>query len=102
MRKEYRDLAALGPLPAADALDATQAERYEETLSRLPDDPTAEEALALVNLLPPDDSTEFGLAWTIIHAIERSGDWPVWEALDDGTPWRRELRQRVERAHPIK
>ena len=92
MRKEYRELVAL----------ATDAERYEKALGRLPGNATAEEAAALVSLLPPDDSTDFGLAWTIIHAIEASSEWPVWVALDDGTPWRTELRRRVDRARPIK
>jgi hypothetical protein len=71
------------------------ARQYEEAVEALPPDPTAEEAVALVELLPPDDSTAFGLAWSILHAIEASSAWPVWEALDDHSVWVRRLRERA-------
>ena len=89
-----RTLHGLGPLPGADDLSSEQAQQYAQAIERLPA-PTAEEATALVDLLPPDESTSFGLAWSLVHAIESCREWPVWEALDDETPWRSVLRERA-------
>jgi hypothetical protein len=72
---------SLGQLPAADALTERQAERFAEFLGHLPDAPTGVEAAALVGLLPPDETTAFGLAWTVVHSIESSPEWPRWEVL---------------------
>lgn len=95
VRREFEDLLSLGPLPAADALTEQQAEMYGEALRHLPDAPTAEEAAALVGLLPPDETTAFGLAWTLVHAIEASPEWPVWDALAGEGWWRSVLRDRT-------
>jgi hypothetical protein len=95
MREEFEHLLLLGRLPGADALTPERAQEYEVALSGLPGPPTGEEAVALVSLLPPDESTSFGLAWTLVHAIESSPDWPVWTALDDGTLWQSRLRDRA-------
>lgn len=94
VRPEITDLLALGALPGADDLSAEQAERYAEAIERLPT-PTAEEASALVDLLPPDESTSFGLAWSLVHAIESCPEWPVWDALGDETPWQSVLQERA-------
>jgi hypothetical protein len=87
VRQAFQELVDLGPLPASDALDAQNAQQYEEAIKSLPSTPTAEEAIALVDLLPPDDSTAFGLAWSLLHAIEASAAWPLPEALDDRNVW---------------
>jgi hypothetical protein len=83
VRHEIENLIQLGPLPADDALDQEVASRFVEAIDGLPACPTGEEAAALVAILPPDDSTAFGLAWSLLHAIEASPEWPVWGALDD-------------------
>jgi len=98
VRHEFEDLHALGQLPAGDQLSPEQAHRYEEALSRLPDAPTGEEAAALVSLLPPDETTSFGLAWTLVHTIESSPDWPVTEVLDASTWWRSQLEDRIAKS----
>lgn len=95
MRKEFEDVLALGRLPPADELSPEQAQHYQEVLNRLPDSLSGEEAAALVNLLPADETTSFGLAWTLVHAIESSPDWAVWPALEGGTWWRFMLRDRA-------
>ena len=77
MRREFIDLLSLGPLPAADALTEQQTGSYVEALTNAPDAATAEEATALVGLFPPDETTAFGLAWTLVHTIESSPEWPV-------------------------
>jgi hypothetical protein len=96
VRQAFQDLVSLGPLPANDALDAQFAQRYEEAIESLPPTPTAEEAAALVDLLPSDEGTAFGLAWSIVHVIEASPAWPVPKALDDRNVWVTRLRERCE------
>lgn len=96
MRREVEALIRLGPLPADDALDEETASRFVDALNGLPASPTGEEAEALVAILPPDDSAAVGLAWTLLHAVEASPEWPVWSALDDRNWWVTRLRQRCE------
>jgi len=98
MRHEFVELVRLGPLPADDDLDEDAARRYVGAIDSLPPLPTAEEAVALVAIFPPDDSTAFGLAWSILHTIEASPSWPVWSALDDRNWWVSYLRERCVRA----
>lgn len=51
---------------------------------------------ALVRLLPADGDDALGLNWTVLHAIESSPKWPVWELLrDDGNEWIETLRLRL-------
>lgn len=38
---------------------------------------------ALMSLLPSDGDDACGLNWTILHAVEGSPDWPIWNLLDD-------------------
>ena len=90
-------MAELGRLPADDGLDEEAAQRYTDAIDGLQDAPTADEASALIRVLPPDDSTAFGLAWGILHAIEASPAWPLWTELDDRNWWVRFLRERCER-----
>jgi hypothetical protein len=98
MRHEFEELRAVGQLPGGDQLSPAQAHRYEEAISRLPDAPTGEEAAALVSLLPPDETTSFGLTWTLVHTIESSPDWPVTEVLDASTWWRSQLEDRIAKS----
>jgi hypothetical protein len=98
MRGQFERLVALGPLPGDDGLDETGARTYVEALDELTEAPTVAEAVALVGLLPPDESTALGLAWSLVHAIEASPEWPVWSALDDRNWWVTYLRERCERA----
>jgi hypothetical protein len=98
MRGEFEKLVAFGRLPASDELDEETARRYGDAIAALPEAPTADEAVALIDLFPPDDSTAFGLAWSILHKIESSPYWPVWSALDDRNSWATRLRLRCERA----
>ena len=74
------------------------AERYTFAIDSLSGPPTSEEALALLDLFPSDESTSFGLAWSILHLVESSPYWPVRSALDDRNWWVTQLRERAERA----
>jgi hypothetical protein len=48
--------------------------------------------------LPPDQTTSFGIAWTLVHTIESSPDRPVWDVLDPGTWWRSTLEDRAAKS----
>jgi hypothetical protein len=98
MRDTARNVVALGHLPADAELDAPTARRYEEALKAVEHRPSRDEALALVALLPPDASTSFGLAWTLVHIIESSPAWPLADALDDRNHWVSLLRERAARS----
>jgi hypothetical protein len=83
MRPVVSELAALGRLPTA--LDTPQADL--DRWVRLLDEarlqaPTADEIPSLLGLFPVGDDTAFGLAWTVLHAVEACPDWPIWDALD--------------------
>lgn len=98
MRQEFEALVRLGPLPRDDDLDDRTARPYVDAIDALPESPTAQEAQALLAILPPDDSTALGLAWSVLHAIEASPAWPMWSELDDRNWWTSLLRARCERA----
>lgn len=97
MRPEFRELLRLGQLPSDDDLSDDEASRFVNALDGLPSAPAAEEAVALVSMLPSDDSTSLGLAWSVLHAIEAAPEWPIWSALDDRNWWVTLLRKRCER-----
>jgi hypothetical protein len=98
MLKEFEDVLSLGALPPADGRSPEQAVLWQEALNRLPDAPIGEEAAALVDLLPPDETTSFGFAWTLVHAIESSPDWPVETALQSRTWWQSLLQDRAAKS----
>ena len=77
MRPEFVALLDLGQLPADDDLDEATARKYDEAIDGpSAETPTIEEAVALLGVFPPDDSTAFGLAWSLLHMIEASPGWP--------------------------
>ena len=99
MRPEFVALLDLGPLPADDDLDEATARKYDEAIDGpSAETPTIEEAVALLGVFPPDDSTAFGLAWSLLHMIEASPGWPPRSALDDRNWWVTYLRERNERS----
>ena len=100
MRPEFEALMQLGPFPADDDLDEATARHYVEAIDAIMESvpPTPEEALALIEIFPPDDSDALELAWPVLHAIEASPHWPLWSALDDRNWWVTLLRRRCERA----
>jgi hypothetical protein len=94
VRPEFETVVALGQLPTDADLDEDAVRRYAEALDALVAAPSAYEAVALTEVFPPDESTSFGLAWTLVHTIESSPDWPVAAALDDRNYWVTLLRER--------
>ncbi len=64
---------------------------------------SAEDIKALMLLLPSDGDTASGLNWTILHCIEASPAWPLWDTLrSNENEWIRILRLRLANAgeHP--
>jgi hypothetical protein len=96
MRPEFETLVALGRIPVDAQLDEQTARRFTEAIDGLSSPPTAEEAAALLDILPIDESTSFGLAWSLVHVIESSPDWPLGSALNDRSWWVTTLRQRSD------
>lgn len=97
VRETVRTLVDLGQLPTDTELDEATAKRFAEAFSAV-DRPSADEAAALVALLPPDSNTSFGLAWTLVHLIESSPTWPDANVLDDRNYWVALLRERSARS----
>ena len=57
---------------------------------------TPDDIRALMQLLPRDGDTAFGLNWSLLHAIEAAPDWPMWDLLDDQThEWVQTFRIRL-------
>lgn len=65
---------------------------------------TREDVEALVSLLPADGDDAFEVNWTILHAIESSPLWPIWDAIaDPNNEWHLRLVHRLANAgvlHP--
>jgi hypothetical protein len=60
---------------------------------------TDDEAIALLSCFPPDDSTVFGVSWSLLHKIETAPYGPTFiEALDDRSWWVALLKERAIRA----
>jgi hypothetical protein len=68
----------------------------EHVVGDLIQPPTEEDARAAVGLFPPDESSCFGLAWTLLHFIEKAPGWPYPEVLDNRNSWVQYLRERAE------
>ena len=53
----------------------------------------------LLSRMPASGDTAAGLNWSLLHAIEASPDWPMWELLDDENhEWIRIFRIRLRNA----
>jgi hypothetical protein len=57
------------------------------------------DALALLSLLPNDGDPAQGVNWTILHTIEASSEWPIWDALNEPqNEWMETLEIRLNNA----
>lgn len=60
---------------------------------------TREDVAALVSLLPSDGDDAFEVNWTILHAVEASPLWPIWDVIaDPNNEWHRRLAHRLANA----
>jgi hypothetical protein len=70
---------------------------WHEAVEALRPPATDEEARALVQVLPRDDSSGFGLAWAVVHFIESAPNWPLADAFVEDGSWVQFLRERAGR-----
>jgi hypothetical protein len=97
IRKEVRDLVALGPLPDSDTAEMDQMQRLQDAIERISAPVTREEAKALLTVFGSDEC--YGLAWAVLHLIETTpGGIPI-EKLPAETDneWIRRLWARSHR-----
>lgn len=83
----------------APDIDKALLTQWTSSLDQLEGPLTDEEAVALLSCFPPDDGTVFGLAWSLLHAIESAPYGPTFiRELDDRSWWVTLLKQRAVRA----
>jgi hypothetical protein len=94
MQRNIEELLKLGPLPPSTDADVAELERFQTLLTGIKCPLSNDEAKALVALFGADDC--FGLAWTLLHAIETAPGWPILDALGDTeNEWIARLKQRA-------
>jgi hypothetical protein len=82
-----------------DKLDNRQLAAATSAIDALSHPLSAEDIRALLLLLPDGGDTASGLNWTILHAIEASPVWPLWDTLrSDENEWAKILRRRLANA----
>ena len=87
-------LASLGPMPAAEQASDHIIGKWESALLSVKTPISSNDAKVLVGLFGTDDC--FGLAWTLIHALETAPEWPMWDLLPaSGGDWIQLLRDRA-------
>ena len=67
----------------SDQLDPAQLDAAVRLLDALVHPLSADDIRALMRLLPSEGDLAHGLNWTILHAIEASPEWPLWDTLQD-------------------
>ena len=93
--KRLRDIG--GQL--TDKLDDQQLVAATSAIDALSHPLSAEDIRALLLLLPDGGDTASGLNWTILHAIEASPVWPLWDTLrNNENEWVQILRRRLANA----
>ena len=66
-----------------DDLDESQLAIAVRHLDDLVHPLSGDDICALMSMLPEDGDTACGLNWTILHAIEASPVWPIWDLLQN-------------------
>jgi len=93
--KRLRDIG--GQL--TDKLDDQQFAAATSAIDALSHPLSAEDIRALLLLLSEGGDTASGLNWTILHAIEASPVWPLWDTLrNNENEWVQILRRRLANA----
>ena len=96
MRKSVSGLVDLGPLPSSDKPDIEKLKRYQELIESIEPPLSNEEAAALIGIFGSDEC--FGLAWSLLHAIESAPGWPLLVSLQSSdNEWVVRLRERAGR-----
>lgn len=88
-------LAKLGGLPSCEDVHDDWLAKFQSYLSEIEQPVSNEDAAELAKLLGPDDC--FGMAWTLVHAIETVPGWPLEEAISEANDaWKDVLRDRCK------
>ena len=89
----------LGRMPTDDdGPDEARIESWSNALDAVVAPVSDEEAAALLDCFPPDDSTVYGVAWSLLHTIESAPySASFLQRLDDRSPWVTFLRERAIR-----
>jgi hypothetical protein len=98
MQEAVRDLCRIA-LKLAENLSLEQITAAQTCIESLVRPLSADDVSALISLLPADGDTAYGLNWSILHAVEATPEWPLWDMLrDEGNDWVRRFRQRLANA----
>jgi hypothetical protein len=98
MRPEVASLVRKGALPRSKDRPELIKE-WQELLGKITRPISDEEAEALIGLFPASEDDCFGLAWSLIHLVESSPNWPLRRCLENrDNPWIALLRQRLRNA----
>ena len=101
MRDCVRRLVERPNLILSDDTPIETVEWVEEQIALFERPAQNDEATGLLKLLTASDETScFGLNWTILHFIETAPGWPIWPALQDAKgPWADRLRLGLRNAN---
>jgi hypothetical protein len=92
-------IATLGPLPASSSYDIAKLQTIQDSMRRIKQPISNDDARILIRLFGPDDCS--GLAWTLPHLIETTPDWPLVDCLDQpANEWIDLLKKRADRRSP--
>jgi hypothetical protein len=96
IRPEITRVTALAPLPAEEDCSEGLIVEMDEATRVVPRPLTDEEALALFDLLATsDESSYYGVMWTVVHAVETAPGWPLPQLWTPIGPWFDSLRIRA-------
>lgn len=104
MRPEYRALQRLGQMSEESATQE-DIDRFVEATDQLPAPGTEDEIEVILQTLPRNGETYYGVAWTLLHCLEASPLWvrvagryerPSYEPEDE---WLETLQRRVANGH---
>jgi hypothetical protein len=99
MQAAIQRLVQVGPFPRSNVATTPILRELETLLAEVQTPVTDDEARALVRLFGPDDC--FGLAWSLLHLVETSPDWPIDDALDGlSGEWIDRLKERGTKKLP--
>lgn len=71
------------------ALTQEQCDEFMRLWRDVHEPVSEDDVRALIAMLPADGDTAFGFNWTVLHAIERSLCWPLWELMGEDNEWQR-------------
>lgn len=98
MQQPVAELLSLTP-KLTSALEQSKMDRAVALLDSLSHPLALDDIAALMSLLPSDGDDALEVNWTILHWIEASPLWPVWDLLrENGNEWVDIFRIRLKNA----